>query len=462
MLRSPLSSPLRSPLSSPLAARRGGFIPSLMSDYFVSTSGSDANDGLTPATAKATIGAVKSLFDAGTGNKTVYVAPGTYVGGPDWSSGAYSTRRRCTFFMDGVVVNNGYSSSPSLANNVRAYTGNFTLETIGGVFRDAANDNFNFGGNFPSGEECTVIARNAIAFNPGTSGGAAGDCFSAHGTAIGFAYDCTFSTAAGNKSAIVHVDASQTYHYRCTINCGASSTYNLQIVGTAAGAPSAYFEDCTINATASNAWAFGASPGTTFGASVSFNTCRFVQTTGTFRIDQLNGINAKTDFINCYAENLTTEANNGSVVRGCYGNWRIRLGRGNGSQADVMIENNVFSRPSDSILSWHFFDGGATWNGGAGGVIRNNIMFGSGTAINCVSTAGAATQVNALWAFENNLFWANAANYSSGLTPGGVDVLADPLLVSPSGPDRSGWTVASGSPAIGAGTSGSDIGLIAP
>ncbi|WP_460456320.1 hypothetical protein [Arenimonas alkanexedens] len=423
----------------------------------MSTTGIDSNDGLTPSTPKLTIQSVKALFDAASGNKAVYVAPGTYKGGPDWAaaSSAYASRRAIKFYMAGVTVDNQDDAAANFANNVRVYAQNLTLEVVGPcTLTNVTNDNVNFGGAYGVGLECTVICRNVTMTAPGASG----DCFSAHGDSIGYAYDCTMTTAS-NKAAIAHIDNSRTYHYRCTVNCGTTSSPNVLVADNSPEVPVAYFEDCVFIADVASAKGIGIGIGFNAGEA-DFVRCRFIKGAGTWAANDSGAANSPVRMTDCYAEGLNAEANAASRFLRCYGDWKIRMGRGTGTQGPAIIENCVFSRTGAPILEWHFYDGGATWNGGPGGSVRNNIFEDATTAISSVTTAGAIARVNAIWSFENNCFFNNTANYTAGLTADGVDVTGqDPLLVTGSGSDQDNWKVESGSPCIGAGTSGVNIGL---
>lgn len=432
----------------------GAFNPATDADYFIDgTNGSDANDGLTPATAKATIQSVRALFDAGAGDKRVYVAPGTYKGGPYFVGGtAPTSRRKIVYYMDGVTVDNADDSAEVFKNAASNYVANLTLEIVGGTLKNVANDCINFGGAHALGSEATVICRGVTALEPGANG----DCFSGHDTSIGYAYDCTF-TGSG-KSAIAHVGNSRTYHYRCTINCGAATSTNVEIVGSGADVPIAYFEGCTFNASVASAKALKVGVGGL--GEAEFRRCAWIKGANSWEANQTCGINSPLRMYDCYAEGLNVEGNDGAIFQRCYGDWKIRLGRGTGAEDNVSIENCVFRRTGAPILEWHFYDGGATWKGGAGGAIRNNIFMDAATAISSVTTTGAIDQINALWSFENNCFHNNTANMTVGLVADGADVTGqNPLLVAGTGSNQGGWKVQSGSPCVGTGTDGGNIGL---
>jgi hypothetical protein len=104
------------------------------------------------------------------------------------------------------------------------------------------------------------------------------------------------------------------------------------------------------------------------------------------------------------------------------------------------------------------FDGGSgLWLAGVVELI-DTVIYDFGTAFTFASTT-QRDHMNSNWTVDHCAMFDNTTNFQSGLTLGTNLVTTDPLLGSRATTDLADWAVGTGSPCIGAGTSGGNIGF---
>lgn len=140
----------------------------------------------------------------------------------------------------------------------------------------------------------------------------------------------------------------------------------------------------------------------------------------------------------------------------CYGGWGYRPRRTTTSLAqwDNCV-NNLGSVTTHVAVDAFFYSAPSDVFGS--GYVKNCIFTGCATAIKAVSNVA---EFNAQFQLLNNLFYNNTLNYTAGITPDGVDVVGqNPLIIDMTSTEQADWHVQAGSPSLGAGVGGSDIGL---
>ncbi|HND56373.1 MAG TPA: hypothetical protein PLV92_28340, partial [Pirellulaceae bacterium] len=100
-------------------ALNSGPVLSTGTSYYVRTSGSDLNDGLTPASAWQTLGKAASVAQSG---DTVFVGAGTYTGGLVIENKGSTTSARTMYFADRAGTYTGDAGSVTVQANTAVLT----------------------------------------------------------------------------------------------------------------------------------------------------------------------------------------------------------------------------------------------------------------------------------------------------------------------------------------------------
>lgn len=408
-------------------------------DYYINVAtGSDENDGLTPATAWASLepNLTSALLVAGQ-TRRVSVAAGTYTD-------------------QAIAIINGGSVKPDAVLEVVFEPGCVVEWTLG---TDKSATDIQASAGY---EWSFIIQGNGLVitgFNVGTGNGlgtsSAGrmyaydvvvtDCVdgvSAHGTSHIYAYDCDFSGCS--KAAFAHIDTTTTEHYRCTFTAAAGATLG---VGATVSTASAYFEDCVM-APDTSAQVIDL-------AGAVLSGCQLGTLSKSLTVN-CGAIGAVTDsFINAYVdgdEDITFDR--------CYGKFSTRVRNGGA----ITVQNCVFSGPATGQSNTVF----SNFNPGSASklIIKDTIFDGAWTFMS-VDATNAGYLVAAASEFWNNILYPSLvydADLIAADTGGTVitgTVTQDPLIGAANTLNAVDYGYGPGSPAIGAGTDGGNIGFSA-
>jgi hypothetical protein len=424
---------------------------SLSVDFWIdATTGDDTNDGLTAETAWATLSKISSFALPAGETRTVRVVSGTYDTAAEYilvndisSGGAPGAGSKLNVVfepgcvVDGTAVSALPPLSPSFCN-IGGTNANCTVFGNGlevRNFSEATAHSPEGFGTFSSGI-LTVYRAHCINCDDG---------FSAHATSQMYLYDC--SAQGSEKGPFLHVESAKVRAYRCEFYRRAGgSPATLSIVGGAS--------TCDIEC----------------------HDCKFIPEA------ESGQATIQGKFYRCQFGNPTTRlllasssAGDGIYLEECYGNFliqtaRIQLKRCYGRMSarveatrTIRVENCVFGAQSSTGQMVY-----SNFNPGSSGPFfwRNNICRTTTAAgfMNVDSTnAGYLVAANA--EFFNNCL-AGSAAFDADLiaadTGGTVivdNITADPLIgvANTLNPDDYGY--APGSPCIGAGVGGTNIGF---
>lgn len=397
--------------------------------------GSDSFDGLTSATAKKTLSAGVALLAAGTSGSTLAVFPATYSGASnriEWNTAKVAN----IGFVGETVIDLAGVASPNdigidaLAGTLNVYGPPLAYTC---VVKSSGND----------GLSATSGILNAFDIDVDS-------CFdgcSAHNGATMRLYRCNIRNCG--KDSFAHVGSATYYHEDCTFT-GKNGSVNG--IGVLTGTVTGSFLRCTFLPPAGST----DKPMTIQSSNTAtFTECYFgtAAMTGSWSADSLETSN--TTFTDCYFNGYRISIAKNVTMTRCRGSFTFRALAD--ATENFLAENCVFKT---GVTSGRFlnadFRNGTTFIGGAG-IIRDCIFVSHTTALFAVGTN--VSDMNTNWSFLNNCYFGNTLNYTVGLTPDGVDVTADPLLVNTAIDTVAGWKYTAGSPCIGAGTAGSNIGL---
>lgn len=424
----------------------------------------DSGNGLTLATAKKTIVAGATVLLAQASGSALGVMPGSYSGQIDTTATPSLAGKTHSIHavaagvvMDaGEVPNVGTSSAFGVGNSANHIleiwgNGNFTIQNYG-------NNGF------------------------GTSGGSTGKIYDTRIIACSNGLTAHGGTTTGRNDARNTVTKCPNGAFADTGNASVVSRFNgfYGLVGTTVGIGllgedgtvfdhlgNDYMPDPAINASGLGNWnsyIVSSTDGTIGGSTptAAFRTvrsCRFgtstmapTSTTGsasahniTFQDCYLNG----SDFQPALTNKLIQYTR-------CYGKFGSKLRR---TAASIQqFDNCVFaagSAQSNHAINGFFYSSPPDVFGT--GYVKNCIFMGANPAIYAVSNT---TEFNAAFQLLNNLFYNNTLNYTVGITPDGTDVTGqNPLVIDTTSDEQEDWHVQAGSPTLGAGVGGADIGL---
>jgi hypothetical protein len=273
------------------------------------------------------------------------------------------------------------------------------------------------------------------------------DGMSGHGTAgpLGDIVARDFLVRNCTKSGFAHVNSTIWQHYNCTFEARAGATLG---VGDDQSTLKSQFFNCT------------------FTPATAGQTCRPYHAEncviGTLALNVTFGnISAQSKvqtLIDCFVNSTSDGFHNVDWTR-CYGYYDFRI-RGPVTNSAIM-KNCVFEgRTNTTGFAQGTFDGGGgAWLGGSP-IFRDTIIYDYGTAFSFASTT-QRDHMNANWTVENCAMFDNTTNFQAGLTIGTSLVTTDPLLGARNSTNASDWGYGAGSPCIGAGTAGGNIGFAA-
>lgn len=413
------------------------YTPNLQSyDYFIdATNGNDSNDGLTTATAWATISKIATLNPLG-GEISVLVKSDTYDTADDFFtfSGGKTGTLNLTFeagcVMDGTAANvavpgqNGFEADSATTINI--YGNGLIVQNYSEPSGGSPNGFGNRGTNIMRIYDCHTDNCD--------------DGFSAHGDAQMYMYDCTSKNS--EKGEFIHVDNAYVEAHRCTfwLNTGSNGNFSA---GTYA-----ILRDCEIIPAAGAGWVI---------RNMEMYNCIIGTNTNSVLLLVGGQYSLLQDcFLNCYAD-----GNNIVDFVGCYGYLTTRMRNG----GDILISGCDFrggaTGQSDSILFANFNPGSqGSWN------VIDSIITGYALA---VGSGFNATYVDYFEAAGNTFTYSNlfnnSTNFDADFTGTTADIstgviTTDPLLNDPAGSyDKADWGYGVGSPCIGAGSGGGNIGF---
>lgn len=248
--------------------------PTTTTTYYVATTGSSGNDGLTATTPKATVDQVLAIA---TGTPLIYVAPGSY--GPITTTPAFAFHLRgnggvpvftasgtdvCVFTSSHAVTNCTFNGRYKTTNGTRVFENvifqNSTEDGLTGLgngelyLKDCSaitnnDDGFNYEGTVKFFEIGCTGSNNGVGAGPNSNGS------SAHNSALGIRVNGTYEN---NYRNVHDVDNAKTVLINCTVNtsqgaAGQETSMNVG-AGLTATNPHAvtiwvYGGDCTGGAT---------------------------------------------------------------------------------------------------------------------------------------------------------------------------------------------------------------------
>jgi hypothetical protein len=417
-------------------------------NYYVdATNGNDSNSGATPALAFKTLSKISASLTSAGKSTRVLVRAGAYSTATDYVAVAQAA---LGCYME-IVFEPGCTMDGTLAN---ASPGVATWDAF--EFDGTNNYTSRVYGN---GLQCANYADSTHATSPNGIGNRnnhilwvhdvyctnCDDGISAHDSATIYAYDCTFGN--GYKSAFAHIITSKTYHYRCTFTGRVGATLGIGAVSddTATG----YFEDCVFVPTANDQFLDVRN-------SILLR-CQIGTLTNNVKITT-PAASPTPSLSKCFV-NAWLDGNAGSSLSQCFGKLSIRQ-RSGGSQT---AQNCIITAPASSKTSVIYNDAALAAQTLA---FNNNIVkTATAAAFMSVDATTAGQMVSAAQKFWNNAMNGSAA-YDADLiaADSGGAVIKSTLTANTNiGAGNTllmaDYAYGTGSPAIGAGTGGGNIGF---
>jgi|GEM_PF-1182931 len=444
--------------------------------YYDAVNGNDANSGTSPAQAFKTLYSLTAKMHTMLPNSTLNIAimPGNYEGfieniASDTWIGEKVFNVRC--YGDVVFDNSNFYGYDSAGNP--KHTGPAANSSISFLnINSQSNISANFYGNSSALYARTLItADNSYRLNNavGVTGIARVyirdveiskyiDGISTHGNTYCEGHNCYVHHC--RKSALPMVGTSSFRMDNCIFE-GMTESGDLPD-GSKTGSSinfeqdvtSGILNDCEIYPSVGEvSWRFNArSP------NIVFNRCKI----GKYDTSKMGSWGTGDDYPvfgaaiynDCFfnARFLSSEGLNGGLYR-CYGILTINP-RGNSGITET-INNCVFKSGFVGGNLFYFIVGTIS-----SFLLENSIFVNfTDTVINTRGLPIFNSQVNQRWEIPNNCFFNNTANWSPGITKPTNNLFANPLLGPCNSENQEDWKVMSGSPCIGAGVGGSDIGL---
>jgi hypothetical protein len=432
-------------------------------DFYASPTGNNANDGLTATTPKTFDGGVAQLFAGATGKKLAFL-PGTYNEAAPTGDAALTSnsvpgltgkQQYLCFPFGPVIFDGGVVAGTVDQSGIASDQAGYTMTILGDgnlTVRNYGNDGFSCGSGVINVYDAHVHAVE--------------DGVSCHVDGVGRYRRVTAWN--NSKSAFSHVTNASTLHVHCIFRGKEGSGNGIGYAGD--GNTNYDFLGCDFlpDPLAATTGKWLVSSGSSNNATTTvrkFRHCRFgaphltpdAATTPTWSF-------FKTNFEDCYFGGMFLLPGIGTAhtvtYTRCFGKFTgvawgaldvvqtydhcVWAGPGIAAnqQADKGFVADVYSAPT--------------------------LVFGTGTVKNCIlSSVGVAFYVqsnaaefNAQWSLPNNAFHnISFAAYYGGATSDGGDVTANPLLKNPTTDEQRDYKVNAGSPTLGAGVGGVDIGL---
>jgi hypothetical protein len=422
----------------------------LVADRYISPTGNDSADGLTRDTAWGTFTKLSADVTAlsSSGTRSYVILSGNYTLKGEINF-AVSNRTLLFDYEEDVivdtvaatVVNSGFNINDGLGScivNLRGaeFYGN-NIGSANGIGTNNTFANLVFNGIRADGKKAIFDGYD--------------DGLSCHGngSAVGAIVFNDIIARNCPKAAVIHVNSASATHNRCEF---IGKTGAILGIGGSQASVASFWNDCDFV------------PAVDLGNGVSYqgNTNKSRIGSITKRLLGANWAFGTGTLSDTRRDNFIAhhQGDGPGVLRltrnfGFFNNMRIR---GPITQA-AMFENCIFTgwNTSQDFIVGTFDGGGGNWLGGTP-IFRNCVFIGFRTVFGFVNTT-QRDHMNAHWTVENCCFWDNTTNFQSGLTIGTNLVLADPLLGSRATTNQADWAVGVGSPCIGAGTSGGNIGF---
>jgi hypothetical protein len=263
------------------------------------------------------------------------------------------------------------------------------------------------------------------------------DGFSSHDTAQMYLYDC--SSINSEKGEFLHVNNAYVEHHRCEFTISGLNN------GQGSGTPTLRYFDCKIipSTTGTSLRTLGS----------TFSNCQIG--TNDISVVLLNGGASsliEDSFINCYFD-----GNAAIDLKRCYGKLSVRVRQSGGITVENCVITSRATGYSAVILS--NFNG----SGSCSLFVENNIF--ETTNFMVVDALNAGYLVAGLSRFFNNSLFGGAAfdaDLIAADTGGTVivgNIFTNPLIGAGNTLNPDDYGYAAGSPAIGAGTGGTNIGF---
>lgn len=420
-------------------------------DYIIDkANGSDSNTGTSDAQAWATLSKIGSIALAAGSTKRVLIKAGTYDSANDYversdatSGGNIGLNALLVLTFEPGVTMDGTVANASAEKNAFEFSGTNSWTTrVYGNGLTVQHYNYNTGGASPNGfgnrNTHTLLVYDAHVVD-------CVDGFSAHGSATLKVYDC--SASGGTKSSYAHVENARFEAYRSTFTGASGAT--LGIGSVASTTATALLEDCVL---------VPASSGQSLGMDgTTFRRCRIgtLSASVTFDSQYTTGCTVEDSFLNAYVDGNKT-----ATITRCYGRFSVRVRNGGA----VNVQHSVFSNPASSQTAIIF----SNFNPGANAkiVFKNNIVeTATAAAFMNVDSTNAGYLVGGASEFNNNVLSGSAAfdadliTADSGGTVRAGSISADALIGAANTLDPDDYGYGPGSPAIGAGTGGTNSGF---
>jgi hypothetical protein len=424
-------------------------------DYYLSASGSDSNDGLTEETAFLTMSKVQEKITAVTSGQTLKIAvlAGTYEG--QWevdTSFQPAAETTITVKCFGKVIFDNTNFNTGAAADSLSFFSN----------DGNANVKFYFYGNPVAkghADRTEIKGDNAARFNNGLGTSASGKLYAYDLDIYGY-YD---GVSSHNTS---YIYGSNLHVWSCG-KAGAAmvntSTYqfdNCMFEGKQSAVVSAFSSDAGTTGILNDCEIYNPSGVTTTTSliqlkNVTANRCKIGKLTqGSYN---LYGDVDNSTFNDCFF-NWKFQHYLNTTLNRCYGILTIRP---RGPITDtITIDHCVFKIGYEEGVLINYNNYTATTDPGGDITLRNSILFGfTDKVIDADNNSSRHTHINDNWTITNNCLYNNTNPIPAAITIVQNSVEADPLLVDPTTEDQDDWKVQAGSPCVGAGTGGSDIGI---
>jgi hypothetical protein len=286
------------------------------------------------------------------------------------------------------------------------------------------------------------------------------DGFSVHNSSYGEVWRCTFNNCS--KSCVAHVNTASAKHYDCvfTADYPTAMTGGMILLNTSLRFE---FHRCRFVPTVTNSSGIGISPAAA-PVDAYFKDCELGTLTLGMAITSTIAVGAV--FEDCFV-NVRHDAQMKYTMRRCYGKYTLRT-RGTPAPGHIILENCIFGGQASGSAANSLIYMNSALNASPLTLI-NTIITGYATAIGSSFTATDAQQlIDAPLDMHHCCLFGNTLNFDADVTADDGfaaavhdNITADPLLGPRNTTAKSAWGFLAGSPCIGAGAGGADIGFAA-
>ncbi len=404
-------------------------------DYFIdANTGSDANAGTSEGAAWASLNNVTEALLVSDQTVRILVKSGTYGTASDFikinNMSATNATLELAFEQGSIIDGSAYAGNESaLDPQGNAFT--FRVYGNGTLIRNVTTTTGNALGGTGS---VTCHYHNFTVDN-------CVDGMTLHDNALGYFHDITVANCA--KSGVAHVNSSSAFHYRCHVTEKVGGgTGNVVVCD--AGAME--FEDCIMVPDANG--------GTVDLDNASLTRCQVGSLTTAAKIVATVGASS---FSKCFV-NAYVDGNGLANFDRCFGLFTTRCRNG----GDIDVTHCSFAGPATSQNRTLF----SNYNPGSNSqLVLKDTIFSASYTFSQVDTTNAGYLVAAASEFHNN-FLTDGKVYDADIVAadtGGTVIqgtqTGDPLVGSADTVLMADYAFGAGSPAIGAGSGGSDIGF---